>query len=182
MTLSSDTGSSLDSWWMPFTANRQFKAAPMLLARAEGMHYFTPEGRPVLDGASGLWCVNAGHGRREIVDAVSSAMTELDYAPPFKIGHPLAFQAAEALKAVLPPGFGNIFFVNSGSEAAETALKIARAYHVARGEPDRVWLIGRAIRRCAPGRGCDEGGRLRPAAARRQPGRRGFRRPRCRRN
>ena len=143
MTLSSDTGSSLDSWWMPFTANRQFKAAPMRLARAEGMHYFTPEGRPVLDGASGLWCVNAGHGRREIVDAVSSAMTELDYAPPFKIGHPLAFQAAEALKAVLPPGFGNIFFVNSGSEAAETALKIARAYHVARGEPDRVWLIGR---------------------------------------
>ena len=143
MTLSSDTGSSLDSWWMPFTANRQFKAAPMLLARAEGMHYFTPEGRPVLDGASGLWCVNAGHGRREIVDAVSSAMTELDYAPPFKIGHPLAFQAAEALKAVLPPGFGNIFFVNSGSEAAETALKIARAYHVARGEPDRIWLIGR---------------------------------------
>ena len=143
MTLSSDTGSSLDSWWMPFTANRQFKAAPMLLARAEGMHYFTPEGRPVLDGASGLWCVNAGHGRREIVDAVSSAMTELDYAPPFKIGHPLAFQAAEALKAVLPPGFGNIFFVNSGSEAAETALKIARACHVARGEPDRVWLIGR---------------------------------------
>ena len=143
MTLSSDTGSSLDSWWMPFTANRQFKAAPMLLARAEGMHYFTPEGRPVLDGASGLWCVNAGHGRREIVDAVSSAMTELDYAPPFKIGHPLAFKAAEALEAVLPPGFGNIFFVNSGSEAAETALKIARACHVARGEPDRVWLIGR---------------------------------------
>ena len=143
MTLSSDTGSSLDSWWMPFTANREFKAAPMLLARAEGMHYFTPEGRPVLDGASGLWCVNAGHGRREIVDAVSSAMTELDYAPPFKIGHPLAFKAAEALEAVLPPGFGNIFFVNSGSEAAETALKIARAYHVARGEPDRVWLIGR---------------------------------------
>ena len=143
MTPSSDTGSSLDSWWMPFTANRQFKAAPMLLARAEGMHYFTPEGRPVLDGASGLWCVNAGHGRREIVDAVSSAMTELDYAPPFKIGHPLAFKAAEALEAVLPPGFGNIFFVNSGSEAAETALKIARAYHVARGEPDRVWLIGR---------------------------------------
>ena len=143
MTLSSDTGSSLDSWWMPFTANRQFKAAPMLLARAEGMHYFTPEGRPVLDGASGLWCVNAGHGRREIVDAVSAAMTELDYAPPFKIGHPLAFKAAEALEAVLLPGFGNIFFVNSGSEAAETALKIARAYHVARGEPDRVWLIGR---------------------------------------
>jgi len=128
---------------MPFTANRQFKSDPMLLARAEGMHYFTPDGRQVLDGAAGLWCVNAGHGRREIVEAVSAAISELDYAPPFKIGHPFAFAAADALKAVLPPGFTNTFFVNSGSEAAETALKIARAYHVARGEPDRVWLIGR---------------------------------------
>jgi beta-alanine--pyruvate transaminase len=133
----------LSAWWMPFTANREFKSAPMLLARAEGMHYFTPEGRPVLDGAAGLWCVNAGHGRREIVDAVSAAISELDYAPPFKIGHPFAFAAAEALKTVLPEGFTNSFFVNSGSEAAETALKIARAYHVARGEPERVWLIGR---------------------------------------
>ena len=137
------TEADLSAWWMPFTANRQFKAAPMLLARAEGMYYFTPEGRPVLDGASGLWCVNAGHGRREIVEAVSDAITQLDYAPPFKIGHPFAFQAAEALRAILPPGFENTFFVNSGSEAAETALKIARAYHVARGEPERVWLIGR---------------------------------------
>ena len=128
---------------MPFTANRQFKSDPMLLSRAEGMHYFTPDGRQVLDGAAGLWCVNAGHGRREIVEAVSAAISELDYAPPFKIGHPFAFAAADALKAVLPPGFTNTFFVNSGSEAAETALKIARAYHVARGEPDRVWLIGR---------------------------------------
>lgn len=135
--------SDLSAWWMPFTANRQFHAEPMLLSRAEGMHYFTPEGRPVLDGAAGLWCVNAGHGRREIVDAVSAAMTQLDYAPPFKIGHPYAFAAADAVKALLPPGFGNVFFVNSGSEAAETALKIARAYHVARGEPERVWLIGR---------------------------------------
>jgi beta-alanine--pyruvate transaminase len=133
----------LSAWWMPFTANRQFKAAPMLLARAKGMHYFTPDGRPVLDGAAGLWCVNAGHGRAEIVEAVSAAITELDYAPPFKIGHPFAFRAAEALKSVLPPGFTNTFFVNSGSEAAETALKIARAYHVACGEPERVWLIGR---------------------------------------
>lgn len=133
----------LSAWWMPFTANRQFKAAPMLLSRAEGMHYFTPDGRPVLDGASGLWCVNAGHGRHEIVDAVSAALTELDYAPPFKIGHPYAFRAARALKTLLPRGFSNVFFVNSGSEAAETALKIARAYHVARGEPGRVWLIGR---------------------------------------
>lgn len=128
---------------MPFTPNRQFKAEPMLLARAEGMHYFTPEGRPVLDGAAGLWCVNAGHGRREIVEAVSQAIGELDYAPPFKIGHPFAFAAADALKALLPPDFAQVFFVNSGSEAAETALKIARAYHVARGEPERVWLVGR---------------------------------------
>jgi len=138
-----DIQTDLSAWWMPFTANRQFKSAPMLLARAEGMHYFTPDGRPVLDGASGLWCVNAGHGRREIVDAVSAAISELDYAPPFKIGHPYAFRAAEALRSVLPEGFTNTFFVNSGSEAAETALKIARAYHYARGEPERVWLIGR---------------------------------------
>jgi beta-alanine--pyruvate transaminase len=137
------TESELSAWWMPFTANRQFKSAPMLLARAEGMHYFTPEGRPVLDGASGLWCVNAGHGRKEIVEAVSAAISELDYAPPFKIGHPFAFRAADALQSILPPDFTNTFFVNSGSEAAETALKIARAYHVARGEPERVWLIGR---------------------------------------
>jgi beta-alanine--pyruvate transaminase len=137
------TENELSAWWMPFTANRQFKAAPMLLARAKGMHYYTPEGRPILDGAAGLWCVNAGHGRAEIVEAVSAAISELDYAPPFKIGHPFAFKAAEALRTILPPDFINTFFVNSGSEAAETALKIARAYHVARGEPDRVWLIGR---------------------------------------
>jgi beta-alanine--pyruvate transaminase len=143
MTRMGASDTDLSAWWMPFTANRQFKAAPMLLARAEGMHYFTPEGRPVLDGAAGLWCVNAGHGRREIVDAVSAAIGELDYAPPFKIGHPFAFRAAEALKSALPAGFTQTFFVNSGSEAAETALKIARAYHVARGEPERVWLIGR---------------------------------------
>jgi beta-alanine--pyruvate transaminase len=138
-----DIDTDLSAWWMPFTANRQFKSDPMLLSRAEGMHYFTPEGRPVLDGAAGLWCVNAGHGRREIVEAVSAAMTELDYAPSFKIGHPFGFRAAEALRSVLPKDFTNVFFVNSGSEAAETALKIARAYHVARGEPERTWLIGR---------------------------------------
>jgi beta-alanine--pyruvate transaminase len=138
-----DTDLDLSAWWMPFTANRQFRTDPMLLARAEGMHYFTPEGRPVLDGAAGLWCVNAGHGRPEIADAVGATLRELDYAPPFKIGHPLAFKAAQTLQRILPPDFNDIFFVNSGSEAAETALKIARAYHVARGEPERVWLIGR---------------------------------------
>ena len=134
---------NLSAWWMPFTANRQFKAAPRLLERAEGMHYYTPDGRQVLDGAAGLWCVNAGHGRAEIADAVGSVLRHLDYAPPFQMGHPLAFEAAEALKAILPDGLDRIFFVNSGSEAADTALKIARAYHVARGEPNRVWLVGR---------------------------------------
>lgn len=138
-----ESETDLSAWWMPFTANRQFKAAPRLLARAEGMHYFTPEGRQVLDGAAGLWCVNAGHGRREIADAVAASMVELDYAPPFQMGHPLAFQAAQALTAILPGGMGHVFFVNSGSEAADTALKIARAYHVALGEPERVWLVGR---------------------------------------
>lgn len=133
----------LSAWWMPFTANRQFKAAPRLLARAEGMHYFTPEGAEVLDGAAGLWCVNAGHGRPEIADAVHRSLIELDYAPPFQIGHPPAFEAASALSTILPAGFDQVFFVNSGSEAADTALKIARAYHVARGEPQRVWLVGR---------------------------------------
>ena len=133
----------LDAWWMPFTANRQFKAAPRLLASAEGMHYRTPDGRAVLDGAAGLWCVNLGHGRRTIADAVHAAMLELDYAPPFQMGHPLAFEAAARLKRALPAGFDGIFFVNSGSEAADTALKIARAYHRARGEPERTWLIGR---------------------------------------
>ena len=133
----------LSAWWMPFTANRQFKAAPRLLAGAKGMHYVTPDGRSVLDGAAGLWCANAGHGRPEIVEAVAAAMAELDYAPPFQMGHPLAFRAAEALKGILPEGLDSIFFVNSGSEAVDTALKIARAYHVARGEPERVWLVGR---------------------------------------
>ena len=131
------------AWWMPFTANRQFRAAPRLLARAEGMHYFTPDGRRVLDGAAGLWCVNAGHGRRTIANAVHAAMTELDYAPPFQMGHRQAFEAAERLAELTPAGLDGIFFVNSGSEAADTALKIARAYHVARGEPERVWLVGR---------------------------------------
>ena len=134
---------ALAAWWMPFTANRQFKSSPRLLQRAEGMHYWTDNGRQVLDGAAGLWCVNAGHGRREIADAVHQAMLELDYAPPFQMGHPLAFRAARALKQVLPPGLERIFFVNSGSEAVDTALKMARAFHRACGEPERVWLVGR---------------------------------------
>ncbi|HEX8640442.1 MAG TPA: aspartate aminotransferase family protein [Allosphingosinicella sp.] len=132
-----------EAWWMPFTANRQFRAAPRLLARAEGMHYWTPEGRRILDGAAGLWCVNAGHGRREIAEAVECALLTLDYAPPFQMGHPLAFEAAERLRRTVPDGLDAVFFVNSGSEAADSALKIARAFHRARGEPERTWLIGR---------------------------------------
>jgi beta-alanine--pyruvate transaminase len=139
----SDRKQDLSAWWMPFTANRQFKASPRLLERAEGMHYFTADGRDVLDGTAGLWCVNAGHGRPEIAGAVHRTLINLDYAPPFQMGHPLAFEAAEALKTILPAGLDHIFFVNSGSEGADTALKIARAYHVARGEPERVWLVGR---------------------------------------
>jgi len=137
-----DAGVS-ENWWMPFTANRQFRAAPRLLGRAEGMYYETPDGRRVLDSVAGLWCVNLGHGRREIADAVHEALTTLDYAPPFQAGHPLAFEAAERLAAVMPDPLSRIFFVNSGSEAVDTALKIARAYHRARGEPERVWLVGR---------------------------------------
>ncbi len=131
------------AFWMPFTANRQFKQSPRLLARAEGMYYWTPEGRQVLDGTSGLWCVNAGHCRPKIVEAVQRQVRTMDFAPTFQMGHPLAFEFAERLARIAPPGFSRIFFTNSGSEAADTALKIALAYHRARGEPGRYRLIGR---------------------------------------
>ena len=134
---------SLDAWWMPFTANRQFKAAPRLLTAAQGMHYQTAEGDDVLDGTAGLWCVNAGHGRREIIDAVQRQLSQMDYAPPFQMGHPLAFKLAERLAALAPPGLDRIFFTNSGSEAVDTALKIARAFHQLRGDHKRTLLIGR---------------------------------------
>jgi beta-alanine--pyruvate transaminase len=131
------------AFWMPFTANRQFKKAPRLLARAEGMYYWTPEGRQVLDGTSGLWCVNAGHCRPKIVEAVKRQVAEMDFAPTFQMGHPVAFEFAERLAQVAPPGFSRVFFTNSGSESADTALKIALAYHRARGEAGRFRLIGR---------------------------------------
>jgi beta-alanine--pyruvate transaminase len=131
------------AFWMPFTANRQFKKAPRLLARAEGMYYWTPEGRQVLDGTSGLWCVNAGHCRPRIVEAVKRQVAEMDFAPTFQMGHPAAFEFAERLAQVAPPGFSRVFFTNSGSESADTALKIALAYHRARGEAGRFRLIGR---------------------------------------
>jgi beta-alanine--pyruvate transaminase len=139
------TGSmvSLDEWWMPFTANRQFKAAPRLLAKAEGMYYWTPDGRQVLDGTAGLWCVNAGHNRKPIVEAVQRQAATMDYAPPFNLGHPVAFEAATAVAAVAPEGMKRVFFTNSGSESADTSIKIALAYHRARGEPGRRIIIGR---------------------------------------
>jgi beta-alanine--pyruvate transaminase len=133
----------LGAYWMPFTANRQFKAAPRLLVRAEGMHYWTDDGRQILDGVSGLWCCNAGHNRRPIVEAIQKQAAVLDFAPPFQMGHPLAFELANRLAAIAPPGLDRVFFCNSGSEAVDTALKIALAYHRLRGEGGRTRLIGR---------------------------------------
>jgi beta-alanine--pyruvate transaminase len=133
----------LDAFWMPFTANRDFKAAPRMLARAEGMHYWTPEGRRILDGAAGLWCVNAGHCRKPIVEAIARQAAELDFAPTFQMGHPLAFELANRLLGILPGDYGQVFFCNSGSEAVDSALKIALAWHRMRGEGQRTRLIGR---------------------------------------
>src|SRR5687767_9527145 len=133
----------LDAFWMPFTANRQFKANPRLLARAEGLYYWTPDERQVLDAAAGLWCVNAGHGRREITEAVAKQIAVMDYAPPFQMGHPVAFELANALVEITPTGLDRVFFTNSGSESVDTALKIAIAYHRVRGEGARSRLIGR---------------------------------------
>jgi beta-alanine--pyruvate transaminase len=133
----------LSSFWMPFTANRQFKDAPRLLESAKGMYYRTTDGREVLDGCAGLWCVNAGHGRDEIVAAITKQLATLDFAPTFQMGHPLAFEAASKVAELMPAGLDRIFFANSGSESVDTALKIALAYHRARGEGQRTRLIGR---------------------------------------
>ncbi len=134
---------SLDAFWMPFTANRQFKAAPRLLVGAKDMHYTSHDGRQVLDGAAGLWCVNAGHCRPRIVEAIQRQAAQMDFSPAFQMGHPLAFEAAQRLSAMLPDGLDHVFYVNSGSEAVDTALKIALAYHRMRGEGARTRLIGR---------------------------------------
>ena len=133
----------LDAYWMPFTPNRQFKADPRIVVGARGMYYEADDGRPILDGTAGLWCCNAGHGRTEIADAVHRQLLALDYAPSFNLGHPGAFAFAECLKALAPDGFDHVFFSGSGSEAVDTALKIALAYHRARGEAGRTRLIGR---------------------------------------
>jgi beta-alanine--pyruvate transaminase len=131
------------AFFMPFSMNRKFKKAPRLMSRAEGIHYYTPEGRKLIDGTSGLWCVNAGHCREKIVKAVQKQVAELDFAPTFQMGHPLAFAFADKLAQVAPGDLKRVFFTNSGSESVDTALKIALAYHRARGEGHRIRLIGR---------------------------------------
>lgn len=128
---------------MPFTANRQFKKAPRLFTKASGMHFWTDEGRKVLDGVAGLWCVNAGHARPRIVQAIAEQAAELDYAPPFQMAHPKAFALARKVAELAPSGMGKVFFTNSGSESVDTALKMALAYHRVRGEGHRTRLIGR---------------------------------------
>ncbi len=135
--------SKLDSYWMPFTANRAFKQAPRMLVAAKDMHYSTDDGRQILDGTSGLWCVNAGHCRPRIVEAIQKQVAKMDYAPAFQMGHPDAFRVAERLAAMAPGDLDHVFYCNSGSEGVDTALKIALAYHRARGEGQRNVLIGR---------------------------------------
>ncbi|NBB84453.1 MAG: aminotransferase class III-fold pyridoxal phosphate-dependent enzyme [Alphaproteobacteria bacterium] len=133
----------LEAFWMPFTANRQFKSAPRLIVGAEGMHYTTHDGRQVMDGIAGLWCVNCGHGAPRITKAIQSQAATLDYSPAFQMGHPRAFDLASRLADLAPGDLDHVFFTNSGSESVDTALKIALAYHKARGEGGRTRLIGR---------------------------------------
>lgn len=140
---SAETHQALDALWMPFTANRAFKRAPRLFVAAKDMHYRTADGRQVLDGTAGLWCVNAGHCREPIVRAIAEQAATLDFAPPFQLGHPLQFELAARLAELLPGDLDRVFFTNSGSEAVDTALKMALAYHSARGDHARVRFVGR---------------------------------------
>jgi beta-alanine--pyruvate transaminase len=134
---------NLDAYWMPFTWNRRFKQQPLLVSSAKGMHYTTPQGRKVLDGTAGLWCCNAGHAREKIVTAIQYAAEHLDYAPSFQVSHPMPFELASRVSNLLPEDYDHVFFTNSGSEAVDSALKIALAYHRIRGEGARTRLIGR---------------------------------------
>ncbi|MER8696039.1 aspartate aminotransferase family protein [Mesorhizobium opportunistum] len=137
------TPNDLSAFWMPFTANRQFKQAPRMFVSAKDMHYTTSDGRKVLDGTAGLWCVNAGHCRPKITEAIQHQAAELDYAPAFQMGHPIVFELANRLVDIAPKGMDHVFFTNSGSESVETALKMAIAYHRVKGEGSRTRLIGR---------------------------------------
>ncbi len=147
MTLLSDQirldPADLEAFWMPFTANRQFKAKPRMMTAASGMYYTTDDGRRILDGFAGLWCCNAGHGRKPIVEAIQQQAATMDYAPPFQLGHPLAFDLANRIVDLAPGNLDHVFFCNSGSEAVDTALKVALAWQRARGEGARTRLIGR---------------------------------------
>jgi beta-alanine--pyruvate transaminase len=134
---------AMDAFWMPFSANRQFKAQPRMLVSAKDMHYRSVDGREILDGTSGLWCCNAGHARPRIVEAIQRQAATMDFAPTFQMGHPLPFVLAERLAKIAPPSLKHVFFTNSGSESVDTALKIALAYHRARGDGQRIRLIGR---------------------------------------
>jgi len=142
-TRSAAVPNDLEAFWVPFTPNRAFKAAPRLLARSKDMHYETVDGRRVLDGTAGLWCCNAGHNRDPIVQAIQKQAGTLDYSPGFQFSHPQAFELASRIAALAPKGLDHVFFCNSGSEAVDTALKIALAYHNLRGEGTRTRLIGR---------------------------------------
>ena len=133
----------LSNYWLPFTPNRRYKSAPIMLSSAEGMYYKTENGDKLLDGTAGLWCCNVGHGRRQIAEAVKNSLMQLDYASSFLVSHPQAFELSERLCDLAPDGFNRVFFTNSGSEAVDTALKIALAYHQARGEEQRTLFIGR---------------------------------------
>src|SRR4029077_13915912 len=132
----------LEAFFMPFTANRAFKARPRLIARAKDMFYYTPEGRPILDGAAGLWCTNAGHNRDPIVQAIQAQAAQLDFAPTFQFGHPPAVAPGSRIAALAPGDLDHVFFCNSGSEAADTAMKIALAYWNVRGEGGGAGLFG----------------------------------------
>ncbi len=135
----------LEAYWMPYTSNRQFKDNPRMISRADGCYFYTPDGRKIFDGLSGLWCCGSGHNRSEINQAITQQLAELDYAPAFQHGHPLAFKLANKIKAMSPEGLDYVFFTNSGSEAADTSLKIARAYWRQKGQPSKTKLIGRAL-------------------------------------
>jgi beta-alanine--pyruvate transaminase len=133
----------LEAWWLPFTANRAFKKNPRMISRAKDMHYITPDGKQILDAVAGLWCCNAGHNRQPIVEAIQQQAAELDFSPAFQFGHPTAFALASRIAAMAPADLDHVFFSNSGSEAVDTALKIALAYWNVRGQGQKTRLIGR---------------------------------------
>ncbi|MFY9739230.1 MAG: aminotransferase class III-fold pyridoxal phosphate-dependent enzyme, partial [Candidatus Cybelea sp.] len=142
--ISQTPSTDLDAFWMPFTANRRYKRDPQIFFEsAAGMHYTTADGRQILDGAAGLWCVAAGHGRKSIADAIARQAQILDFAPAFQAGHPLPFTLARRIAALAPDGLDHVFFTNSGSEAVDSALKIALAYHRAEGQGQKLRFIGR---------------------------------------